>query len=187
MSSLTLPTRFRAGDSLLMSASLSSYPAPTWVLEWALVKTGDQILITASASGSDHAVQYSPTITDGWEAGVYAWVAYVYREALGVKTEKYTLESGSIEILPDLEALTSGVDARSHARKVLDAINAVMENRATTDQQSYSIAGRQLVRMPIADLLALQSQYEAKVRAEESAERVNQGLPGRRRILTRLV
>lgn len=181
MSDISLPASLRAGDHLSFSASLSDYPAGTWTLSYALVKSATRITFSATADGTTHVVAVSPSTTANYAVGAYTWVAYVSKSG-----SRVTLETGAIEILPDLASASSGYDARSHARKVLDAISAVIENRATLDQQQYSIAGRQLVRTPLADLLALRSQYEAMVKAEEAADRVNQGLSGRRRLLTRL-
>ena len=52
----------------------------------------------------------------------------------------------------------------------------MIQNRATKDQESYSIQGRSLARTPIADLIALRSQYKAELVREERAERIKNGL-----------
>ena len=76
----------------------------------------------------------------------------------------------------------------SHAQTVLDAIEAVIENRASLDQQSYTIAGRRLDRMPIADLLMLRDRYKAEVFKEEVEARIAAGLGGsKRNIKVRLI
>lgn len=59
----------------------------------------------------------------------------------------------------------------SHAQKVLDAIEAVLEKRATLDQQRYSIADRELVRTPIPELLLLRDRYRSEVRRERLSKR----------------
>ena len=49
-----------------------------------------------------------------------------------------------------------------HVRRVIDAIEAVIERRATKDQKSYSIDGRSLERTPIDELLLLRDRYRAE-------------------------
>jgi hypothetical protein len=53
-----------------------------------------------------------------------------------------------------------------HVEKVLDAIEAVIENRASQDQMSYSIKGTTLSRTPIADLLLLRREYKEEYKME---------------------
>lgn len=71
----------------------------------------------------------------------------------------------------------------SHAKKTLAALEAVIEGRASKDQESYTIAGRQLSRTPIPDLLLLLSTYERKVARED---RVGDGKTKRRGNLIRV-
>ena len=74
----------------------------------------------------------------------------------------------------------------SHAQTTLDAINALIEKRATTDHQSYSVGnGISVTRLTIAELLEWQKVYENKVRLEEKAAAVAAGTPRRNKIQTR--
>ena len=66
----------------------------------------------------------------------------------------------------------TNADLRSHAKKVLDAIEAVIENRATVDQSSFSIAGRSLSRMSIDELLTLKNRYKAEYLKEIKEARI---------------
>ena len=92
--------------------------------------------------------------------------------------ERYTIGTGSFAVQKNLTALPAGVayEARSHARKTFEAIQAVMENRATVDQQEYQIAGRMLKRFPIGDLIALYDKYAAQVKAEDRAASLANGV-----------
>ena len=78
-------------------------------------------------------------------------------------------------MLPDLATKSTGYDARTHARIVLDAIEAVIENRASKDQERYMIAGRELWRTPIPMLLKLRQTYRAEVKAQALAEKIQSG------------
>jgi hypothetical protein len=107
----------------------------------------------------------TPIQTSAFGAGFYS---YAVIASNGI--DEYTVENGSFDV--ELRAdLNFDSDLRSHARKVLDAINAVIENRATVDQQSYSIAGRSLTRMSLDDLLKFKNVYQAQVAKEEGKTR----------------
>lgn len=174
------PTQVRAGDTWTWSRSLSDYPAPTWTLAYSLLNATSKISITASASGADHLVSVAAATTAGYTAGTYSASARVTSGA-----EAYTVWTGVIEVSPNLAAKTS-YDDRSHARKVLEAIEAVLEGRATTDQQSVTIGDRSIEKMPIADLLKLRDSYKLEVASEEAAARLSSNIGGRGRVMTRL-
>ena len=55
---------------------------------------------------------------------------------------------------------------------MLDGIEAVLENRASQDQMSYSIAGRSLSRMSIDDLLTFRARYRAEYLKELKLKRI---------------
>lgn len=63
------------------------------------------------------------------------------------------------------------VPDNSHAERVLVAIEAVIEGRASKDQESYKIGDRELVRTPLRDLLLLRDRYREDVRRARSARK----------------
>jgi hypothetical protein len=60
---------------------------------------------------------------------------------------------------------------------------AVIEGRATRDQERYRINNRELQRTPISDLIRLRDRYREEARRERAAAK-GQSLLGRR-VLTR--
>ena len=76
------------------------------------------------------------------------------------------IASGVMEVTPDIAALPAGTDVRTPNKRILDAINAVIEQRANHDQQSYKINNRELVRTPLTDLLKFKAKYALLVRRE---------------------
>ena len=58
---------------------------------------------------------------------------------------------------------------KSHVQKTLEALEALIEGKATKDQQSYSINGRTITKMPITDLLKWRDKYKAEFRKEQLA------------------
>lgn len=144
------------------------YPPSSYSLKYSARAEGTgtrEIEITASGSGTDFVVEVSKTTTNGYTPGRYRWQAYITRTS---DSERVMVASGMFEVKPNRDDATT--DPRSHARKVLDAIEAVIEKRATRDQMLYIVNGRQLQRMAIKDLLMFRDRYRAEVLAEERAE-----------------
>lgn len=79
--------------------------------------------------------------------------------------------SGQITIMPDLASAEAGYTAKTHAQRTLEAIEAVIEKRASMDQERYRINNRELYRTPIADLLKLRDLYRLEVAREQQAQR----------------
>lgn len=161
------PAQLTVGDRWLWKRTDlgSDYPPASYSLKYVLRRhetTATEIEITANESGSDYLVEVASATTAGYAAGFYAWTAYIIRTS---DNERLVLGTGTVEVVANRDAVTT--DPRSHARKVLDAIEAVLENRATVDQQEYSIAGRSLKRMEIGNLLTFRDKYRAEVHAEE--------------------
>ena len=170
--SLFEPRSFTAGDTVIWKRNLSDYPASAaWVLSYTF-NGPDKYTATATASGDDFLITLTAAVTAVYLPGYYAWQGYVTKG-----TERYTIGTGSFAVVKNLTALPSGVayEARSHARKTYEAIQAVMENRATVDQQEYQIAGRMLKRFPIGDLIALFDKYSALVKSEDRAAAIANG------------
>lgn len=177
----TEPASIRAGDFATWTKTLGDYPASAgWVLSYALVKTGTRILFSATASGDDHLIAVPAATTAAWAAGTYTWSARVTKT-----TEVYTVGSGSIELLPDLAAASGGLDARSHAVKTLEALEAWIETRDAAVAE-YEIAGRRMKFIPIGELLKMRDQYRREVASEDTAARLAAGLPARNKLQVRL-
>ena len=179
----TEPTELNVGDTWKWTKTLADYPASTWTLSYSFKSSVGGFAVAATALGDDHSVTVAYGTTSGYTAGFYSWVASVTNGS-----ERYIVDSGTCTLNPDYRAgtATAAYDGRSHARIVLDAIEAVIEGRATVDQQEYEIAGRRLKRMAIADLLKFRQHYKAEVAAEINAEKIRNGTGTGRRIQFRL-
>lgn len=183
-----MKTEIVIGDTLDFETSVPDYPnTDGWTLNFRLIPivTGTAISFTAAGTPTEDAdgyrVQLAPATTAAWTAGDYAWNSYLTKTGARV-----TLESGQVTLLPDPAVATAPRDNRSHARKVLEAIEAVIEGRATKDQEEYTIGDRSLKRTPLEELRKMRTDYRAEVRAEEDAERVANGLPARNKLQARL-
>lgn len=160
----SIPSEIRAGDTVRWRRELSAYPASEgWQLHYAFVGTASVQSAVAAADGDAHLVTLAANVTAGWPAGTYRVQEYVTKG-----TERYSLSAVNVRVLPDLTTVTTGADLRTHARKVLDAIEGWLESKAPA-AQSIEIAGRKISNYPIADLLALRDRYRAEVAREEAA------------------
>lgn len=178
---LKIPLKIRAGDSLNFTAALPGYSAADgWTLKITLVNSKKVYEITSTASGSEHLVKLLPAATQGWIPGFYKYVASV-----SDGTDKYTIESAGLQILPNLTT-DKPVDERHHVEKVLDAIEAVLEGKATKDQLEVTFQGRSITHLTPEQLLVWRDKYRSELRAIKQAERVARGLGSGRKILVRL-
>ena len=179
--------RITSGDTLDFVTTLPDYPASGgYTLKYRLSPrtSGSAIDITCTASGDDHRCGAAASATAAWAAGEYSWACWVEKGAERYSGTSY-LWRGECTILPN-PATTAAFDGRGHARKVLDAIEAVLENRATLDQEEYSIAGRSLKRTPTERLLRLRQVYRQEVASEDAAARLSAGLGGSPKLQVRL-
>lgn len=169
---------FTAGDTFDQSDSISGFPSTSgWTLYHRLSPTaaaGTGILLTSTgqADGS-HRTYVAPGTTAAWATGGYSYSRYISNG-----TNRSTLGTGVLTVLADPATATSGVDNRSHARKVLDALNATIEGRATHDMAQYMIQGRQVTLLGPDALIKWRGYYQALVNGEEikSGQRAAPGL-----------
>lgn len=176
----TEPEKAIAGDTWQWTRSLADYPASTWSLAYHFANASHRFAVTTSADGDGFAVTVAAATTAAIMPGTYDGRAYAT-----AGTQRFEVWRGQLVVEQDFAKAGAGYDGRSHARKALDAIEAVIEGRATKDQESYSIEGRSLSRTPLADLMAFRNQYRAEVHREENAERVRRGLGSRSTIKVR--
>ncbi len=175
MTASTIPTiepkQVRAGDTWRWSRSFDCYPAPTWVLTYTFYSAAGVLSFDADADGTSHSVNIAAADTAAYTAGRYDWTA-----AVTDGTDRLTVGSGTIQIFPDVAEAVS-YDGRSHARKMLDAIIAILEGRGTdgdldvvkTNTASHS------TEFDLEQLGKWHQQYAAAVHAEELRKALARG------------
>jgi hypothetical protein len=165
----TEPLSPRAGDTWQWTRSLSDYPADTWTLTYTAWNASAAITITASADGTDHSVSVPSATTGAYAAGRYDWTARVTDG-----TDTFTVASGTWQILP---AVGAAMDTRSHARVMLDGLNALLEGRASDGDIDVvrTTLGDHTTEFDLPTLLKLRDRYAAAVRLEDDAARAARG------------
>ncbi|MDP7052409.1 MAG: hypothetical protein QF600_10820 [Verrucomicrobiota bacterium] len=129
--------KLTSGVTWKWKKTISDYPASEWTLTYYLRKDGAAATsFSASADGDTHLVTVTAATTAGYAAGVYDIIGVVVKSA-----EKYVVYDGIIEVLTN-PASGSAYDPRSHARRVLDLIEAAMEGRIPKGMESYTIGRR---------------------------------------------
>jgi hypothetical protein len=176
---VTLIWRREASRTRYVNSSGESVecPASEWTLKYKFAGPAGAFEITAVADGADYSASATAAATALYPVGEYAWVAVVEKGS-GESLQRRIVDTGTSEVKEGPAEYIAGLDKRSHAKKVLDAIEAVILGRATNDQLAYTINGRSLQKTPLPDLLRLRSQYQAEYQRELRAERIRKGLDG---------
>ncbi len=169
----TEPLKVNAGSTIQWQKALSNYPASEgWSLSYSFVSTvGNRFDVASAASGSDYLVTISAATSALIFPGVWTWQSYVTKAS-----ERFFVDDGQMEFLPDYSSQTTTLDTRSHAKKCLDLIMAAMEGRLPSGLESYNIGGVDIRMIGLVQLRALYDQYRADVIAEEQAEAVSKGM-----------
>ena len=116
--------------------------------------------IVATNSGDDYLFTAASTVTANYVAGLYHYQIEVLETS---SSNRIVVDQGELDVTVDLDV--NAVDPRTHAEKMLQKIEAVLENRADADVSSYSIAGRSLTKMSPEELLTWRDNYRREVKA----------------------
>jgi len=157
-----IPSIISAGLTLSLTLRPSKYPAGAWSLVL-LLRGPASYNLASTAQGESHVLTASAAETSSWLPGLYS---YSLRAKAGDNVVE--LENGQLQVNPDLATLDGTYDPRTQAQKILDAVEAVLEKRATSDVQRYTINNRELWRTPLEELIKLRDKYRAIVQREKA-------------------
>lgn len=160
---MEFPSQITAGTSLDVRLCFTAYQPPAWTAYVAL-RGPSAIDITATQDGTLHRFTRAAAVTATWLPGSYLAALRVTDGTQVVEVERFELK-----VLADVASLSAGYEARSHVERMLAAIEAVLENRGTLEQQRYMIKGRELYRVPPSELLSLRDRYRAELRRMKAA------------------
>lgn len=156
--SVRIPTRFTSGDAFTASVTPSAlYTDPAWSHALTLITANTRILVPGVMTAGE--VVFAQTAAP-WPPARYQW-SYSVSDG----TARHTLTLGTLDVLADP---ATAHDPRTHARKVLDALEAFLE-RADYGASRTKIADRELQNIPLPELLMLRDRYRSEVRREEVA------------------
>ena len=171
------PTELRAGETWAWKRSYSDYSATGWTLTYTAINAAGKITLVATATGTAHLVSV-PAVSVAGSTGVPAVVGtdsytagtYTLYGKVSDGTSVYSVYDGLVTVLPDLAAATT-YDTRSTAKKLLEALDAYLLDKATANQLDVietAIADRR-IRRDKASLLKWRSDLQIEVAREDAA------------------
>lgn len=171
------PTEFTAGSLVQWKrADLAvDYPPTLYDLVYkARLRGGNnpEISATATNSNGDFLVTLTNAVTAAVVPGDYYWQAEIERKS---DQARILVSKGQWKVVPDLDQ--TGADPRSHAEIMVDKIQSLLEGRADKDVTSYSINGRSIAKMSVADLLSWRDYYKREVNLERRKADAAAGKP----------
>jgi len=180
--SYTYPTKepeiVRAGETMEWVRSWSDWPASSYTVKYYLTGPASITLTAAAYQTTDHLVSVTAALTAAYTYGLYDWAAYAESGA-GASALKYFLESGQL--------LIKTAAGKSHAKTMLDAIEDILEGRATSkdvDLLSKNLGSSSISKDPEL-LIRLRKQYKAEYLSELAFENMVQGKASGNRVLMR--
>lgn len=170
------PERVRAGTTWQWRREdlTVDFPATAWTLKYWLKNATQHFEIVATADGAMFAISVLPANNSAVIPGNYRMIGAVEDGGAANRFEVY-----NEEIAVDAAyANTTVIDDRTHARKVVEAIEALIEGRASKDQEEITIGHTMLKRIPLKDLREFRDYYRGKVREEDLRDAAAQGRGG---------
>ena len=169
------PTRVVAGDTWTWKRSDLGvdFPFAQYTLSYALKRdgaTGAPTIVTATGTSQSYEVSVPASTTQGLSPGPWSWDAYMTRIS---DSARVRIVTGRLEVLPN-SAIATG-DTRSHARRMLAAIEALLEGRSVSDVASYTIQNRSLTKLTPEELTRWRNYYRREIQREDAAEAARQG------------
>ena len=140
----------------------SDYPVSAYALtyEFHLDQGGGgtkKFTLTATEADDTYYIEAASSSTTSYAIGDYIWEAYITKSS---DSNRVMVDSGRTTITENLA--NTNADLRSHAKIVLDALEAVIENRASMDQSSMSID----------ELMTFRDRYKAEYLKEIKLARI---------------
>ena len=159
------PVTIYKGETVVWNRKdLTDYPVGSYAMSWvARLESNGGTSFSATVTEVDDYYKFTldNSATGGYTTGDYFWVLKVTQSS---DSEELILETGKITVKDNYFGSTG--DTRSHAKIMLDKIESILEGRADADVSSYSIQGRSLSKIGIAELLQWRDYYKAEYQKE---------------------
>lgn len=169
-----LKSSIYAGDTrtITIDTPASRMAGPGFVPHLAISNANYYFIIDGVEIPLGYQIIISSAQSSLFATGRYDWVIYLTNA-----NERITIDSGTVQVQPN-PATALPVDRRSHARKMLDAIEALLEGRATNgdlDLIKIQVPGARRADFDPAQLLPMRDKYRAEVVSEERAAAAARG------------
>lgn len=166
---ITPPTTLRAGTSWSWTLTLPDYTG--WSAVCAFRSAAAHFDVAATVDGDTFTFTASPADNGAYAPGDYTAYMFVEQYDGETLTDRVELASAPVTILPNV-ALAAAHDSRSTMRRILDAIDAALLNRATGDQLDIIQvqSGDKNIVKDKAALMEWRSRIALEVAREEAAQ-----------------
>jgi hypothetical protein len=116
--------------------------------------------------------QWLTTLTAAQSALLPVGLASVYVAVVSQNSDRKTVATTQIEVLPNLATVPPGYEGRSTAQQQLELVDAAITTLlAGGAVQSYSIKGRSLSRYSLAELRQLQAELKIEISRQQGRGR----------------
>jgi len=157
---MAIPTHIFGGDTVEFTIN-ALYQSPEYTIK-CVIRGPSSLDIDAQSSGGEHVFVLTAAQTATLAPGLYQCFIYAQGE-----NTRHHLASAQITIAANPATTAAGHDPRTHAQKVLAAIEALLEGRAAHDAEQYAINGISLTKMNILELLKWRDKYRIEINNEQ--------------------
>ena len=159
MANLTeFPTSLVSGTTAVVERTYSDFPTTGgWTLTLHVAGKSRLTPLAATTSGSLYLFTLTAALTAALLKGEYQWEVRATKAG-----EAYTAESGVLTIIPNIAAAEAG-ELQSYAEATLAIVEAALSGRLTADMESYSIAGRSVTKIPVAELRKMRAELRQEL------------------------
>lgn len=173
---MKIPGTLTAGDSYTWKDDstldeLGNTIDSSWTLKYIIKQAAVSLTLTASTDAPGWSTTISKTQSETFAAGKAYWQAYAEKGS-----DRKTLGRGEITFLVDITTVSGSFDGRSQAKKDLDAVQLAMRGIFTDGIAEYTIMGRQLKKIPLDQLITMESKLKFEVSLENQRESIKNGL-----------
>lgn len=174
----SVPADVVIGETLEWEKDLADFPADEWSVTYYFRGAGPGFNVTGEADDLVHQFVVASETSGTMVAGRYDYQAIAEKDG-----EKHLVDEGVVTAKASLASLEIDEthDGRSKAKKILDAIDDLMQGKAQLDQQKFLIASgvpgftsqHEAERIQPTELLELRKYYAKLVNAEIRAKKRN--------------
>jgi hypothetical protein len=168
---MEIPRNIVAGDSIEWVDYLGDYLSSEWSLKYVLVSPLAKIEITsvADTESNGHLFSIPSTTTDSWQPGDYGYQVYTISGS-----DRKTIGRGFLTIEIDFSKQEK-YDARPWLDRVIEALQASIEGRASSSQLLFEISGSRIEHISHLDQRELLNGYRKDRAARNRARAIAQG------------
>lgn len=156
-------TKLSIGDTWSWSIYMSQYPASSgWTLSYVLKLPGAEAkTITAipDTDGVSHLIKVNAAENGGYLPGRHR--AYVY--ITSSDSDRQTLGSCDLEILPDLASADAAFDPRSYNQICLDTLEAVLQGSCSRDILETTFKDATFKYKSTTELIRLRNYFKQQI------------------------